>query len=210
MTLCGDIANLCFNAQALYDSSNNRISFLGNVNNYEGKITYTIGLSEYPDAYRLAIVLKRYRNDVYMKGKCWVREGEGAVDTGDEVFGGYIDLENNEFVKTWECIGLDSLNWSIFTANTTTYPDAIPIFIYTGLNSDISTEAKADHNGITWYVSGLKSVYLNSGTNITSYSAKYYPEYDKDLSFTITQSGSRGYLAIRADQFDNVADLKRV
>ena len=101
VTLCGDIANLCFNAQALYDSSNNRISFLGNVNNYEGKITYTIDFSEYPDAYRLTIQLKRLFNDVDMKGKCWVRVVEGTVDTGDEVFGGYIDLENNELVVTY-------------------------------------------------------------------------------------------------------------
>ena len=101
VTLCGDIANLCFNAQRLYDSNGNVIPFLGNVNNYEGRKTYTIDLSEYPDACSLVILLKRFLNDVYMKGKCWVRVVEGAADTGDEVFGGYVDLENNELVATY-------------------------------------------------------------------------------------------------------------
>ena len=204
VTLCGDIANLCFNAQSLYDSSYNRISFLGNVNNYEGKITYTIDLSEYPDAYILKILLKRYSNNVYMKGKCWVRVVEGTVDTGDEVFGGYIDLENNELVKTWECVGLDSLSWSIWCANTETYPDAVPVFINNERNSDISAYAKRDGNGIQWLASGLKNPSI-PGANRTQMSGRL----KENNTFSIAQSGGAGMFTIRADQFDNVADLKR-
>ena len=201
-TICGDNANICFNAiQLYYDSKwNNPYPAL------EGKKTFTLDLSEFSDVGIVRIALKRMSNDVYMKGRCWVRVVEGTADTGDEVFGGYIDLENNEFVKTWECVGLDSLSWGTSTADTNTYPNAVPVFRCSSLETDISKEAKNYRNGITWYVSGLQSI---SGTSITSLSARVYQAFDKDLSFVITQSGSTGWFGVRADHIDNVNDLKR-
>jgi hypothetical protein len=116
VTICGDNANLCFNAQRLIDSDGNYISFLESdtTSYFEGRKTYTIDLSNYPTAYKLRIALKRMSNDVYMKGRCWVRVVEGAADTGDEVFGGYVDLITGELVATYgyrKIVG--SENWII-------------------------------------------------------------------------------------------------
>lgn len=201
VTICGDNANLCFNAvQIYYDNKwNNPYPAL------EGKKTYTLDLSEFPDARMVIIALKRMSNSVYMKGKCWVRVVEGTVDTGDEVFGGYVDLDNNEFVKTWECVGLDSLNWSIFCADTNTYPNATPVFSYGGLAGDISLAIRAIQAGIKWYVSGLANPNATYGLTQTSMSAIH----KENNTFTIAQSGSKGIMTIRADDYDNVADLKR-
>lgn len=199
-TICGDNANICFNAiQIFYDSKwNNPYPAL------EGKKTFTLDLSEFTDASIVRIVLKRMSNDVYMKGRCWVRVVEGTVDTGDEVFGGYVDLENNEFVKTWECVGLDSLKWSIFTANTDTYTDATSVFTNSSCINDISTAAKKDGSGIQWFVSGLKHPSI-SGANRTQMSARL----KENNTFSIAQSGGSGMFTIRADDYDNVNEFQR-
>lgn len=116
----GDQSNVSFGTMYVYDSNNTRIGTIGT--GWEARTPdndyVTVNLSEYTGASYVRVEVKRYSNDMPMKGKCYVVVTDNLEDLMKKdiifpslVYGGYIDLVRGKLVVEYEMLTDTWENW---------------------------------------------------------------------------------------------------
>ena len=107
--MTGDTYNLTTDTCNIYDINNSLIGSIGD------SVLHNrwVDLSEYPDAYKVRINLKRNRNDIYMHGTVYCDIDVNEVPSStlfsisweteyEEIYGGWINPLTGEVWKIWE------------------------------------------------------------------------------------------------------------
>ena len=118
-----------------------------------------------------------------------------SIPFNETIYGGYVDVANGTFVKSWASVDLGSLNWSV-KDTTGDYN-----YFYSNSLDTLINITDYPYNEIFWYTSHFTSV--GGGMSRTSMGTT-----STNNILTITMSGHKGSVVIRNDEFTDKADFK--